>query len=898
MPAPRPPFVSVVIPVYNGGRLVDRALRSLLRQSFPDWEAWVVDDASTDDSVAVVEAWATTDPRLRVLRSPTNRGVSAARNAALDRACGEWIVYLDQDDEFDPEYLARVHHHRATGDVLVFQYDLTDERPDHPDFGRTYRYDPARFHEKLFQQHIAVPLGVAHRRALVGYTGGFDVRRPREQDSELWRRFATAGATFTFVPETSGLYHVRSDSAARTTPPDPPMAPRVAPRPWPGRNAAVVVTPFRPEEVADQPVVSVTVGVGERTHALRLPRADAWVARQVFLEGEYAGLPTDRLADPPVVVDVGAHCGVFAAYVRTAISPRAVVHSFEPYPLHIDLLRQNTAALSGVTVHPFALSDRNGSTVLWLDPTSGAGHSTVPDRISTPAGQVEVPMRDAARVWDELGLSEVDVLKVDAEGQEVPILTRLGERLDRVKVVLVEYHTVADEARVRELLSRHTLVRSFAHSEAVGTLHFVRSDLVSPPPPAVARHSAPAVLPPRPPGGPRVLFASYHRFGDTSSGASLCTRDLFDLLTPRGWSCGAFTGPLRDAPAPKGPPGAGESVARGWHGSLTFTVTTSTASGYPVSVFEPDPVSDRRQVSRSEAAAFAHLLGEAVRAFRPDVVLTYGGDPASGAVPRVAKEVGAKAVFWLHNRAYTSADCFAGCDAVVVPSESSREHYRATLGVEAVALPGPWNWERTRCEPAATRHVTFVNPEPAKGVFWFARMAEVLGRTRPDIPLLLVEGRGAVNWLEKCGVDLREVKSLRRMSNTPDPRRFYRLSKLVLMPSLVPEGLPRVAVEAMANSIPVIGSGRGGLAETLLDGGFQIDIPERYTPDTRVPPTEAEVGEWVAAIIRLWDDPAAYSAASAAARASAERQWHPHELGPRWAAFLNALAKTSLVAPR
>src|SRR5262245_40325365 len=101
------------------------------------------------------------------------------------------------------------------------------------------------------------------------------------------------------------------------------------------------------------------------------------------------------------------------------------------------------------------------------------------------------------------------------------------------------------------------------------------------------------------------------------------------------------------------------------------------------------------------------------------------------------------------------------------------------------------------------------------------------------------------------------------MTNTANPREFYRVSKLVLMPSLVAEGgMPRVAVGAMANGLPVIGSGRGGLAEALREGGIRIAIPAEYTPDTRVPPSADEVAPWVEELVRLWDDAAAYAAAS------------------------------------
>ena len=890
----RVPFVSVVVPVFNGTGLVERALASLGRQTLTEWEALIVDDASTDGSATVVEERAARDSRLRVIRLATHRGVSAARNAALAQARGEWVAYLDQDDEFYPDYLEQVRAHAAgAADVLVFRYDLLEERPGHARYGHMYTHDPAQFHDRLFREHIAVPLGVAHRRNVTDHTGGFDERLPREQDSDLWRRFAAAGAVFTFRPEKSGLYHVRAEGASRAGPPDPPVSPRPAPSRLPWRQPvpvpnppAMALTPAPPTAPPPVPegTVSLDVSTGAVRHTLHMPPRDAWIVAQIFERGEYSGVPTAVLSDPPVVVDVGAHCGAFAAYACLAWHPNAIVHAFEPFPAHVALLRRNTAPFPGVTVHPFGLGAANGTVELFLDPGSGAGNSTVPFAVPNPAGRVPVPVRDAAAVWDELGLGDVDVLKLDAEGVEGDVLERLGARLERVKVVLVEYHSDALRRRVDALVPGHVLFGALVHSPQVGTLKYVRADLATTPvtTPAVARS-----------GPPRVLFASYHCFEDRTSGAALCTHDLFDLLTARGWACEVFTGPHLDAPGP--PVGetlrarAGVRARAGRAAGVAFTeYRYTTPAGYPAAVFAPDPPAAQRLSTPDEARAFAVRLDQVVRGFRPDVVLFYGGDPASQTIPPVARRVGAKVVFWLHNYAYPTLDAFRACDAIVVPSEANRAHYR-TIGLDPVVLPGPWNWDRMVCDAVTPKYATFVNPEPAKGVFWFARIAEVLGRTRPDIPLLVVEGRGTIDWLGRCGLELGAAGSLRRMRNTPEPRRFYRLSRVVLMPSLWREGLPRVAVEAMANGIPVLGSGRGGLGEVLDAGGIRLEIPDRFTPDTRITPTPKEVGPWVEAIVRLWDDPGAHAAASGAAKAAAAGTWHPDVLAPKWVRLLEEL---------
>src|SRR5262249_7022856 len=90
-----------------------------------------------------------------------------------------------------------------------------------------------------------------------------------------------------------------------------------------------------------------------------------------------------------------------------------------------------------------------------------------------------------------------------------------------------------------------------------------------------------------------------------------------------------------------------------------------------------------------------------------------------------------------------------------------------------------------------------------------------------------VEGRGKADGLAGLPVDLSGLSNLHRMANTPDPRDFYRVSRVVLMPSLWRESLGRVPIEAMANGIPVLASDRGALPETLGDAGFVFTIPAR-----------------------------------------------------------------------
>ena len=101
------PLVSIITPFYNAARWIPETMASVRAQTLTDWEQILVDDSSTDDSATIVEAMACQDPRFRLLRAPYNGGPVAARNMALDAARGRFIAFLDADDLWLPQKLAR-----------------------------------------------------------------------------------------------------------------------------------------------------------------------------------------------------------------------------------------------------------------------------------------------------------------------------------------------------------------------------------------------------------------------------------------------------------------------------------------------------------------------------------------------------------------------------------------------------------------------------------------------------------------------------------------------------------------------------------------------------------------------------------------------------------------------
>ena len=113
-------MVSLIIPVFNiPEKCLARCIDSVRNQSSPDWEAVLVDDGSTKQNASFCDECAKRDTRFRVIHQ-ANKGVSAARNAALDIVRGEWIVFLDADDYIHPELCSKIDCFQATEAEIVF----------------------------------------------------------------------------------------------------------------------------------------------------------------------------------------------------------------------------------------------------------------------------------------------------------------------------------------------------------------------------------------------------------------------------------------------------------------------------------------------------------------------------------------------------------------------------------------------------------------------------------------------------------------------------------------------------------------------------------------------------------------------------------------------------------
>jgi glycosyltransferase involved in cell wall biosynthesis len=192
------PLVSVIIPTFNRGYCLAESIRSVLDQSFTDFELIVVDDGSTDNTLEIMRSFKGIHP----VWLQENRGVSFARNRGLEQAKGEWIAFLDSDDLWEPEKLETQMHWVKR----------------HPEFHAVYtdeiwirngvRVNPMNKHRKYSGDifHFCLPLcivspsSVILRAELLREIGGFDESMPVCEDYDLWLRIAKQ-YPFQFIEE-------------------------------------------------------------------------------------------------------------------------------------------------------------------------------------------------------------------------------------------------------------------------------------------------------------------------------------------------------------------------------------------------------------------------------------------------------------------------------------------------------------------------------------------------------------------------------------------------------------------------------------------------------------------------------------------------------------------------
>ena len=194
-PAKTGPLVSVIIPAYNAEKTIRRALESVRLQDYAPIEIIVVNDASHDGTAAVVESFG--ELEIRLINRSANGGASAATNTGVHRASGEYVAFLDADDEWLPGKLHKQVALISANPQMTFVscggLFISSSGEVRQEFGMKIPAVSSDLWRKLLADtHVAKPCVLARRTALL-QVGDFDETLPMAEDQDMWIRLASVG---------------------------------------------------------------------------------------------------------------------------------------------------------------------------------------------------------------------------------------------------------------------------------------------------------------------------------------------------------------------------------------------------------------------------------------------------------------------------------------------------------------------------------------------------------------------------------------------------------------------------------------------------------------------------------------------------------------------------------
>jgi glycosyltransferase involved in cell wall biosynthesis len=393
----------------------------------------------------------------------------------------------------------------------------------------------------------------------------------------------------------------------------------------------------------------------------------------------------------------------------------------------------------------------------------------------------------------------------------------------------------------------------------------------------------------------RFLLINNHCISDPTAGVTQSLRTIMEWLADAGHACRILT------------------TAR-FESRVTFTIDEHLLSqGVDISSLEPGETADRARLKRRRSAdrpvaqytvrgvpvsllltrhndelrpdaregrQYLALLDRMLDEFAPSHLIACNGHPMILEGMARAHERRITTAFAVRGYGYYDPRYFEHVDHVFTCSQFLTDHYRDRLGLMSTPLEPPLDWSTVVAAAESRAFVTFVNPSRHKGLLLFARLADMLGSRRPDIPILVVQSGhsgGSLNAIP--GIDFSKYPQIMAAPPVPAPADYFALTRILVVPSVWDEPFGRVAAEAMINAIPPLVSNRGSLPHVVGGdfgeggGGRVLPIPDWMTDTTTELPSEIEIEPWYEAVCALWDDPALYGSMAARARAIADQRY-------------------------
>lgn len=228
------PLVSIIIPAYQQGLFLSECVNSLRHQSYENWEAWIINDGSTDETDLIGSLWAQMEPRIHYIKKP-NGGPSSARNIGLARARGEFIQLLDADDQLEPEKLtlhvtalqtnpekdivygnAKYFTEGKAGD---FRKNYDPLQNNHA-WGNLDSNNDKSIFRRLIERNLFPICTPLIRRSVLEKVGLFDEKLKSHEDWDYWLRCAMLGLKFTYSSRenSDALIRTHPGSLSKNTP--------------------------------------------------------------------------------------------------------------------------------------------------------------------------------------------------------------------------------------------------------------------------------------------------------------------------------------------------------------------------------------------------------------------------------------------------------------------------------------------------------------------------------------------------------------------------------------------------------------------------------------------------------------------------------------------------------
>ena len=195
------PIISIILPVFNGEKLLPRAIDSCLKQTFHDFELIVVDDCSTDRSLEIAKEFALKDSRVVVISNSVNKKLPASLNVGFESAKGEFLTWTSDDNFYCPNALANMHEAmlKTKADMVYADYEVVNPE------GVVIERKNLKGVQHLFTYN-QVGACFLYKRAVYDRLGGYRTDLFCAEDYEYWLRIWVAGYRIYHIPESLYFY--------------------------------------------------------------------------------------------------------------------------------------------------------------------------------------------------------------------------------------------------------------------------------------------------------------------------------------------------------------------------------------------------------------------------------------------------------------------------------------------------------------------------------------------------------------------------------------------------------------------------------------------------------------------------------------------------------------------